>query len=60
MLKEKSLYYLDNKYFDEYIENKIRDSKKNTTTVDCIDEMNCCCIEGNLWDNIVDNSELPF
>ena len=60
MLKVKSLYYLDNKYFDEYIENKIKDSEKNTTTIDYIDEMSCCCIEGNLWDGIADNSELPF
>lgn len=60
MTKERSLCYLDSKFFDEYIENEIKSKKNNLNTIEIIDEMNCSFIEGNLWGDIKDDSGLPF
>lgn len=60
MTKEKSIYYLDSKEFDTYIEYEVKSKKYISDIVEPIDEMNCSTIEGNLWDNIKDDSGLPF
>lgn len=61
MAKEKGLYYLDNKYFDEYVENEIKSRKHNKLNeIEYIDDSASCLIEGNIWDNLIDDSGLPF